>query len=61
MVDLGSLENMLFIERGNKRKWSFPVIVYCRCLFQDLIVEKGRVEFLDLADHIVGGMIAKVM
>jgi hypothetical protein len=36
------------------------MIVYRRGLSEDLIVEKGGVEFFDLAYHIVDGMISKV-
>jgi hypothetical protein len=36
------------------------MIVNRRGLSEDLIVEKGGVEFFDLADHIVDGMISKV-
>ena len=55
-----SLENTTSIERSDEWNRSFPMIVYRRGLSEDLIVEKGGVEFFDLADHIVDRMISKV-
>ena len=50
----------LFKQRCHGRLWELPVVMDCKALSKDLIIQERWIEFLDLPDHVVESMVPDV-